>query len=130
MRRNGARRTTSNTSSKLAYIIPIAGQLRYYIHAVEKFDEDAAVAVNEKDVFRCLIGDALNVDDPRLERRYNSFIDEYGAFGIDRMDIMALFEEVVFRLEELFRDNGVHMGSRYSFTWLPNSRNVFIYEED
>jgi len=130
VRRNGARRITSNTNSRPAFIIPISGQLRYFIHAVEKLDEDAALGVNEKDVFRCLITDALDMDDPRLARKYERFVDEYGAFGIDRMDIMTLFEEVVFRLEELFREHGVHPGPRYSFSWLPNSRNVFIYEED
>lgn len=131
MRRNGAKRTRQTTRhSREAYIIPIAGIVRFFTGKVYKLDEDASFAVNEKDVFRCLIADALDIADPRLERKYVKFIDEYGAFGIDREDIMLLFEEVVFKLEEIFIEHGARPGPRYSFTWLPNSRDVYIYEED
>lgn len=129
--RNGARKMTRNTSrSKVSYIIPLVTVLRRFEHAISLLEPEADVSISEKKVFACLIADALDIDDPKLEQTYMRFIQDYESFGIDRNDIGLIFREYVYSLEALFKRYGVRKGPRYYFTWLPNGRNVFIYEED
>lgn len=131
MLNNGANKMTRNTGQRRpAFIIPLRVIVRQFEHAINLLEPDADVAISEKSVFRCLIADALDIDDPRLERDYMRFVREYESFGIDRNDIGLIFREFVYTLVQLFDEYGVPKGPRYSFSWLANGRNVFIYEED
>lgn len=129
--RNGAKKMTRNTSRrKMAYVVPLHRQLRKFEQIIDVLDEQANIAVNEKNVFRCLIADALDIDDPKLRDHYLKLTSEYESFGIDRGEIQTIFREFVYELEDVFRKFGVVRGPRYDFSWLPRTRNVFIYEEE
>lgn len=114
---------------KKGYIVPIGTLVTYFVRQVEMLDEDASFSINEKDVFRCFIADALGIDNPTLRKRYTHFIQEYESFDINRVDITDLFNEMVDRLEKQFARYDITARARYTFTWLPNGRNVYIYEE-
>lgn len=128
-RNNGASKMTRNISQREpVHIVPLDWIVTWFITAIQRLDEDAAYAVNEKDAIKLMIADAMRIDEPWVERKYMEIINQYEGFGIDSEVIMKILNRGVEKLERRLDNAGVRCGPRYSFDWYHGSRNLYIYE--
>lgn len=126
---NGVKIMDRYTTQREDYIISLNWLVPWLIREIENLSEEAAVAINEKEIVLLIIADALGNHDDKLIEGYANIMLQFEDFAITRNQVFDLLYRAAKKLARRLDDSGVLKGRRYRYVWYQTTRNLYLYEE-
>lgn len=126
---NGVKIMDRYTTQREDYIISLNWLVPWLIREIENLSEEAAVAINEKEIVLLIIADALGNHDDKLIEGYANIMLQFEDFAIPRNQVFDLLYRAAKKLTRRLDDSGVLKGRRYRYVWYQTTRNLYLYEE-